>query len=115
MSEHYYQRYGPWCFNETVGFIRMHFLGSQVRGEYFGQTTKGDYLTRSNVFVYKTHKLAPEQSIPIRATNQQVLETILDHVDSCRQELPRRFLDDRWLREVGPFIDWNAFRGIPAN
>src|ERR1035437_4606616 len=31
--EHIYG--GCWEFNEIIGYIRLHFLGSQVRGEYF--------------------------------------------------------------------------------
>ena len=44
MQEHYYQKYGPWYFNEIIGYLRLHFLGSQVRGEYFGSKKKKLYL-----------------------------------------------------------------------
>ena len=27
---------GAWKYNEIIGYIRLHFLGNQIRGEYWG-------------------------------------------------------------------------------
>ena len=35
IQDHQYQTYGPWVFNEIIGYIRLYFLGNQVRGKYF--------------------------------------------------------------------------------
>src|SRR4029077_5456422 len=41
LRDHFYRSYGgPWQFNETIGFIRLHFLGSQIRGAYFAVKRK---------------------------------------------------------------------------
>jgi hypothetical protein len=108
MEQHDYDKYGPWCFNEIIGYIRLHFRGSQVLGKYF--SVKRDRLvkTRKKTLVYRTHKLAPEHSVPQHATNEQILKVICDYVDACRKEEPRRRLDDTWLRTIGPFVDWNS-------
>ena len=37
---------GPWIFNEIVGYIRLHFMGNQVRGEYFAVQRKRIVRTR---------------------------------------------------------------------
>jgi hypothetical protein len=37
-----------------------------------------------------------------------ILQIILNYVDACRKEQPRRYFDDFWLRTIGPFVDWNA-------
>jgi hypothetical protein len=58
--------------------------------------------------VYRTHKLAPEEDVPRDATNEQILQVILDYVDQCRKEEPRRYFDDTWLRTIGPMVDWNT-------
>jgi hypothetical protein len=49
--DHLEMRYGgPWNFNEIIGFIRLHFLGSQIRGEYFAVTDlTGSFCTKRNV------------------------------------------------------------------
>jgi hypothetical protein len=51
---------GCWRFNETIGFIRLHFLGSQIRGDYFSVVRKRIVRTRTKTFEYRTWKLAPE-------------------------------------------------------
>jgi hypothetical protein len=51
---------GRWDYNEIIGFIRLHFLGTQIRGEYCAVNAKRITRTRNKVFEYKTHKLAPE-------------------------------------------------------
>src|SRR5689334_21283990 len=55
MSQRQYDKYGPWQFNEIIGYIRLHFLGSQVRGEYFSAEKKRNVLSRHKVFTWRTH------------------------------------------------------------
>jgi hypothetical protein len=88
--------------------VRLHFLGSQVRGEYFSVKRDRVVQTHTKVLVYRTHKLAPEHRVPHDATIEQILQVILDYVDACRKENPRRYFDDAWLRTVGSIVDRNA-------
>ena len=108
IKQHDYDKHGPWRFNEIIGYVRLHFLGSQVRGAFFSVSRKRLVLTRQKTLVYQTHKLAPEHQVPRDATNEQILQVITEYVDACRKEKPRRYFDDSWLRTVGPFIDWNG-------
>ena len=103
IKQHDYDKYGPWRFNEIIGYVRLHFLGSQVRGEYFSVGREQLVLTRQKTLVYSTHKLAPEQSVPRDATNDEILRVILGYVDACRKEEPRRHFDDAWLRTIAPW------------
>lgn len=108
IKQHDYDKYGPWQFNEIIGYVRLHFLGSQVRGEYFSVKRGRVVFTRQKTLIYRTHKLAPEHQVPRGATNEQILLAILGYVKDCRKEEPRRFFDDSWLRTIGPMVDWNA-------
>lgn len=108
MEQHHYDKYGPWNFNEIIGYLRLHFLGSQVRGEYLSVKRSRLVRTRTKTLVYRTHKLAPEHQVPRDATNEQILGVILGYVQACRLEEPRRFFDDTWLITIGPRVDWNA-------
>jgi hypothetical protein len=104
------QRYGGvWEFNEIVGYIKLHFLGGQVRGEYFTTNTKRKVRTRKKLFVYSTHKLAPEINLSRNATNAEIYEKILKYVERCKNELPSsRFIDDKYIKCMGPYIDWSV-------
>jgi hypothetical protein len=108
IGQHYYEKYGPWRFNEIIGYVRLHFLGSQVRGEYFVTKRSRLVRTRKRTLVYSTHKLAPEHHVQRDSTNEQILRVILDYVHACRREAPRRYFDDSWLLTIGPMVDWNA-------
>src|SRR5690242_19434460 len=54
MEQHDYDKYGPWQFNEIIGYVRLHFLGSQVRGEYFSVDSSRLVRTRTKTLVYRT-------------------------------------------------------------
>ena len=51
---------GAWEYNEIIGYIRLYFFGTQVRGEYWGVNSKRVVRTRKKTLEYKTWKLAPE-------------------------------------------------------
>lgn len=99
---------GPWQYNEIIGYIRLHFVGSQIRGEYFAPSSSRVVKTRKKVFWRQTHKLAPEVSIPFTPTSEQIFDLIKEYVDDCQKELPRRFIDVSQLMRLGPFVDWKG-------
>jgi hypothetical protein len=111
IDQHWHERYGPWRFNEIIGYIRLHFLGSQIRGEYFSAEKKRNPISRKKVFLYRTHKLAIELSLmpPRPRTNAEIFAAVKQYVDNCRRELPKgRVIDDAILMTIGPFVDWLA-------
>jgi hypothetical protein len=108
MEQHHYDKHGPWQFNEIIGYLRLYFDGSQVLGQYLSVKRNRLVQTRTKTLVFRTHKLAPENSVPRDATNEQILQVINNYVAACCKEEPRRYFDDTWLRIVGPFVDWNS-------
>jgi hypothetical protein len=63
-EDHLWRSYGGmWRYNEIVGYIRLHFLGSQIRGEYTSAIKKRAVRTRTKTFMYRTHKLAVRFSV----------------------------------------------------
>ncbi|APX14877.1 hypothetical protein BWR17_02780 [Phaeobacter inhibens] len=115
-DEHLYKKYGPWDFNEIIGYIRLHFLGSQVRGEYFSAEKKRNSAGRTKVFTYQTHKLAAEVNLWFGTppTNAQIWEGIQSYIDRCQKELVRgRVIDASKLLALGPHIDWLSYLRMP--
>jgi hypothetical protein len=108
-KDHLVESYGGcWEYNETIGVIRLHFLGSQIRGEYFGVRARRIVRTRYKVFKYKTHKLAPEINIPGEATNAYIAGLVRQYVDDCRRELDNRYIDTEVLDRIAPHVDWRG-------
>ena len=109
MRDHLQRSYGGcWQFNEIIGYIRLHFLGAQVRGEYFAVRKKRIVRTRTKILEYRTHKLAPEMDIPYPFTNHGIYTTIVEYLSACRQELPSRHVDTALFEVVGPHINWRG-------
>lgn len=109
LRDHLTEKYGGcWLYNEIVGYIRLFFLGSQVRGEYFAISQRRAIRTRHKIFILKSLKLAPEREIPNTTANLSIFETVLQYINDCRKELPRRRIDSRLLEAVGPHVDWQA-------
>lgn len=110
MRDHLQRTYGGcWDFNEIIGYIRLHFLGSQVRGEYFAVRRKHVVRTRTRVLEYCTWKLAPEVEIPYPFTSEGIHGAILDYLTACRKELPRRYVDTELFEALGKHVDWLGF------
>jgi hypothetical protein len=99
---------GPWRYNEVIGYIRLHFFGSQVRGDYFAMQAKRTVKTRRKIYWKVSHKCAPEIAIPRDATTDAIFGVVHSYVDRCRQELRGRFIDDSDLLTLGKYIDWKG-------
>lgn len=107
--DHLQRSYGGcWRFNEIVGYIRLHFLGSQVRGEYYGLNRKRVVRTRTRTLEYLAWKLAPEVDIPYPVTSEGVHRAVSEYLDSCKTELPGRHIDTELFETVAKHIDWEA-------
>lgn len=97
---------GHWEFNEIIGYIKLHFLGTQVRGEYYASSKKRIVRTRSRTLEFQTWKLAPEVDIDLPLTNTTIRKAISDYIQDCRKEIPRRFIDAALFEAVSPHVDW---------
>jgi len=107
VRDHFEKAYGGcWRYNEIIGYIRMHFLGSQVRGEYYGVNRRRIVRTRTKQLEYRTWKLAPEVDNPRDATDSDIFAAVTEYVDACRVEVKGRYIDDTQLVTLGPHINW---------
>jgi len=97
---------GEWKYNEIIGFISLHFLGSQVRGEYWQTEVKRIVRTRKKTFVWKTHKLAVEGQLHNCKNSLEVFGEIVKYISACKEELPNRYIDDTKFLSIGPYVDW---------
>jgi len=99
---------GPWEYNEIIGYIRLHFLGTQIRGEYWAVSAKRITRTRMKLFEYKTHKLAAEIDLHWEPDSSSIFNKILEYIDRCRKELIGRYIDDENLLKIGPYVNWKS-------
>ena len=96
---------GAWEFNEIIGYIKLYFLGTQVRGEYWSTIPKRKVKTRRKQFEYKTHKLFVEIEIREK-TNEGILAAIEEYLVGCARELKNRHIDLREYNSLKNYIDW---------
>jgi hypothetical protein len=109
IREHLERNYGGcWEFNEIIGYIRLHFLGTQVRGEYFASSKRRLVRTRNKTLVWKTWKLAPEINVESPTDSNSVLRAVREYIAACRKELPHRFIDDEPFEVLAPHVNWSA-------
>lgn len=97
----------PWRFNETIGYIRLYFLGHEIRGDYYQHKASRIYKTRRKHIRYKTYKLADEISI-LNQNDAQIYESILLYLHKCERELPKRYIDLENFKQIGQYLRWNA-------
>ena len=110
----YYEQYlwekygGAWNYNEIIGWILLHFLGSQIRGQFFRVKAKRIIRTRKKVFEWYHWKLAPEIDIPEEANNTKIFHLIKEYLSVCEKELKGRYLDTSRLDLIGSYVDWRS-------
>jgi hypothetical protein len=111
MERHFSENYGGcWRFNEIIGFIRLNFFSTQIRGEYWRVTAKRITRTRRKVFTYFGHNVTTEEEIPPRSTNRKIYSLIQKYLVRAQNErhLKKFYIDKSVFENVGPYIDWNA-------
>jgi len=109
LRNHLWHAYGgAWQFNEIVGYLRVHIVGTQVRAEHWSVRRKRSVRTRKKTLEWVTHKLAPESELPMDGTNAEIFAAIAIHVESCRKLLAPRVLDTTLMENVGPHVNWRA-------
>lgn len=106
---------GPWIFNEVVGYIRLHFLGAQVRGELWMVDKKRFVKSRKKLILWKSHEVSCEEAFPFTASNEQVYHAILRYLDRVKKELNGRVVDTTLFELTGKFFDWNSLRSAGEN
>jgi hypothetical protein len=117
MENHLGEIYGGcWRFNEIIGFIRLYFFFTQIRGEYWRVTAKRITRTRKKVFALFDHKVTYEEEIPTKSTNKEIFALIRRHLARAQSErhLKKFYIDESVFENVGPYIDWNALMN-PSN
>ncbi len=106
-EDHLRRKYGGcWEFNEIIGYIKLHFLGSQIRGEYYQVAGRSIRKSRAKQFEFVTHKLAPEIEIDFGSTNAEIFERVIQYMADCQEELRGRFLDTSILENIGQHLNW---------
>ena len=99
---------GPWEFNDVVGYVRLYFLGSQIRGElWMVDATRIARRSRKPIRPYHW-KVVPEIEIPRNSTNGEIFAIVSDYVAEAKKELHPRFLDTSTFEITGRHIDWRA-------
>lgn len=106
LDRNYYKNYGPWDYNEIIGYIKLYFFGSQIRGEYFKVNKKRLYLSRTKTFIWHTFKIAPEREIPNFSDSSEIFEIVCKYIDDCKKILRNRVIDDAVFKKIGSFVNW---------
>jgi hypothetical protein len=99
---------GCWDFIEIIGYIRLHFLGNQVRGEYFAVARKRIVRTRTKTLEFQTWTLAPEVDIEHPCGSVEVLAAVQQYIRDCGRKLPKRLIDTTQFDKLAPHINWGS-------
>ena len=100
---------GCWLFNEIVGFIRLYFFFSEIRGEYWHTSAKKIVRTRHKFFYPVGSGFGFGEKIPQGSSNMEIANRIgifLDRVQ-MEKELKRRYVDRSVLENIWRHTSWN--------
>jgi hypothetical protein len=107
-KEELFRIYGSWKFNEIIGYIDLHIIGSQIRGEYWSSIKKRIIRTRKKVITWRTWKIADEINIIDMNSNAAIAKSIIEYLHECSEQLSGLYIDDNSFKDLLPFIDLSA-------
>lgn len=99
---------GIWRYNEIIGYLRLYFLGYQVRAEYWRVAAKRIVRTRKKLFEFYDWKVATETELPADGTSSAIYDAIMEHIKDCAAALRDRYIDMTPLITLGRHVDWYA-------
>ena len=101
---------GGWLFNEVIGFIRLFFLSTQIRGEYWPVTVKRIKRGRRKVFRPCGYEVTHGEKIPQGSSSQEIFNLILKFLARVNREkeLKNCHIYTSLLKNIGMHMDWNA-------
>ena len=104
---------GPWQFNEIIGYIRLYFYGTQIRGEWWRTNSQKVTRSRTKRFEYRDPKVTYEEEIPRGSTSRQIYDLIQKYLARAQAEkhVKRFYLDTSVFELIGRHVDWNALYG----
>jgi hypothetical protein len=104
INSRYFLKYGPWKFNEIIGYIELYAYFNQIHGEHYcveGKLYKGT----KNPIRYQ-HCTVTYKEIITNHSNQEIYKFILIYINRCKKALKNRFLDDSEFIRIGPYMNW---------
>jgi hypothetical protein len=109
MRDHLWMLYGgAWPFNEIIGFIRLYFFFTQIRGEYWQIDCKRITRTRKKIFVFHSHNVTYEEEIPPESSSKKIFQLIQKYLERAQKELGQRYVDASVFERIGQHIDWKG-------
>ena len=115
-EQHIINNYGgAWSYNKVIGWIELHFLSSQIRGEYWRVNVKRIARSRKKVFECVTWKLAAEIDIREESKNKEILSLIYEYLSDCKKELKGRYIDTSIFDNIGKHVDWRSLLSADEN
>lgn len=107
MRLHFHKSYGgDWRYNEIIGYIRLHIVGLQIRGEHYGVSSKRICKTRTKIFEHRTGDLVRPVDVPLGATSGEIFSSVSQCLTDCARKLKGRYVDRTMLDQLAPFVDW---------
>lgn len=97
----------PWKYNEIIGYLNLHIMGSQFRSDVW-------FIERKRIdkgLVKKKFKLlgkASEKEIPKGKSSSQIFNFVIENLEQLNKtkEYKKYHFDLKTLKVAGQFIDW---------
>ncbi len=113
----------PFDYNETIGWIRLYYLGTQIRGDYyFEKSPTPPYSLKKRITRgirkkrYEYSGKAFEINVKYEWTNTEIFNALLKKLkDTNKREQPfkKRFFDLSYLENIGHHVNWkNMFNKL---
>ncbi|MCP4050264.1 MAG: hypothetical protein GY730_06120 [bacterium] len=95
-----------WEYNDIIGYIKLYFYGTQVRGEYWSVKALRIVKTKKKDFICKDWSFGPAISIHFENDSVGIYNKIIELINSLKKLLKSRFIDTSKFDVIGPYIDW---------
>ena len=110
-ESHLWKSYGGcWLFNEIVGFIRLYFFFSEIRGEYWHTSAQRIVRTRRKIYNPIGIDFGFGERISHGSSNAEIYKRIGMFLRRVQKEkkFKERYVDKSVLENIGRHINWSG-------
>lgn len=108
LIDHIKSDYGEWEYQEIIGYLEFRFDFSDILISYSAVKKSRIFKSKTKEIKFITNSLTKPRKVNPNMNSNEILETIKLAISDCKNELNRRYIDQREFIRTCKYVDWKA-------
>ena len=101
------EEYGSiWEYNDIIGYIKLYFIGTQVRADHWYVKAKRIVRSKKKDFICIEEAICGATTIHFEKNSEDIYNKIKELVDDIKGTLKKRHIETSKFEAIGSYVDW---------